>query len=131
MLQPFEYEQQPASVSLSIYKLDHKSTRDGSWHPLNAKTNSRYRIAGGYFQLVAPPEHATDEQTNELLALLDRAGPLETDDELEILVRPSNDGYEMTSHWIYLGPGAGFADFTPKQWNDAYRRLRELEDATE
>jgi len=129
-MKPFWYEQAPllnAENIERIHKFDHQRIVSGEWKRLNNRSQSHYRSIRQYFQLVFPEDQMTDSEYAQVLAAVESAGPLETDDELEILVRPSRTGFEMTSHWIYLREGAMFLTFTPEQWNEAYSRLRELE----
>ena len=129
-MKSFWYEQAPLSKAQNIeqvYKFDHQRIASVEWTSLNAQTLGRYRSIGEYFQFVYPEEEMTDAEYAEVLAAIESAGPLCTDDELEILVRSSPTGFEVTSHWIFLGEGSKFNTFTPEQWNDAYSRLRELE----
>lgn len=69
----------------------------------------------------------SDSDVMGILTDLDKCGPLPTPDELEILVRKTQSGFEMTSHWIFLQHGAEFSEFTAEEWADAYNRLRKLE----
>lgn len=124
----FEYDQQPEQPAFPIYKFDQEPLRDAGWHRLNAESPALYRISGGYLQVVTPGVPMSDSDVMGILTDLDRCGPLPTLDELEILVRKTQSGFEMTSHWISLQHGAEFSEFTAKQWGDAYNHLRKLED---
>ena len=133
-MKPFWYEQAPllnAENIERIHKFDHQRIVSGEWKPLNNGSQSHYRSIREYFQLVFPEDRMTDGEYAQVLAAIESAGLLETDDELEILVRPNRTGIEMTSHWIFLGEGAKFNAFTPEQWNEAYSRLRELENGVQ
>ena len=129
-MKPFWYEQSPlvnAQTIDRVYKFDHKRIVSAEWRLLNDRTLGHYRSVREYFQFVHSEEQMTDGEYGEVLAAIVSVGPLDTDDELEILIRPSPNGFEMTSHWIFLGEGVMFPTFTPEPWNEAYTRLRELE----
>lgn len=134
----FWYEQSPvldcSSIVGDVYKSGDGFVRDGQWHRLNPRSRAMYRIIPGYLQVVYRDEDVestgSDADMAEILAAVEHGGPLTLfeDDQLEVLVRPvESGGYEMTSHWIFLGTGALFADFTQEKWNDAYKCLRDLE----
>ena len=129
-MKSFWYEQTPllnAQTIDRVYKFDHRRIGGGEWKSLNNRPQAHYRSINEHFQLVFPHLQMTDGEYREILAAIVAAGPLNTDDELEILIRPSGTGFEMTSHWISLGNGAIFPSFTPEEWNEAYRRLRDME----
>lgn len=129
-MKSFWYKQVPllkAQTIDRIYKFDHQRIVSGEWRPLNNEVLGHYRSIREYFQVVIPEDQITDGEFAQVLAAIESAGPLQTDDELEIFVRPSRTGFEMTSHWIFLDEGTMFLTFTPEQWNEAYTRLRELE----
>ncbi len=130
-MKSFWYEQAPLSKAPIIeltYKFDHVRVVSAEWTRLNSQTMGHYRSVGEYFQVVLPEKQMTASEYAEVLATIEAAGPLHTDDELEILVRPGASGFEMTSHWIFLGTGAKFNAFMPQRWNEAYASLGELED---
>lgn len=129
-MKSFWYEQAPLLKAQNIdriYKFDQQRIVSEEWRPLNNRAQRHYRSIREYFQFVFPEDQMSDSDYAEVLAAIESVGPLVTDDELEILILPGRTGFEMTSHWIFLGEGAKFNTFTPEQWNDAYSKLRELE----
>jgi hypothetical protein len=141
-MKSFWYEQSPAlasgDIAGDVYKSGSGFIRDGQWHRLNPQSRAMYRVIPGYLQVVFRDEELEsadpDADMSEILAAVESAGPLTLyeNDQPEVLIRPvQGGGYAMTSHWIYLKTGAGFTDFTPEQWNDAYNRLSDLESSEE
>lgn len=122
------YEQCPMGRERGIVKFDHEPVEDGRWRRLNKGSTALYRYADGFFQMVAAESEDLDLDFPPLLAAIENAGPLQTTDELEILIRPAGSGFEMTSVFINHGPGARFSEFSPRPWNAAYQRLLEIED---
>lgn len=129
-MKPFWYEQTDLGDEHeidAIYKFDPKRGQDVHWRRLNQNGKAMCRELGPYYQVVIPDDDATEDEVNELLTLINLAGPLDCPGSPEVLIRKTSDGFEMTSHWIHLGPGAPFRAFNPQEWNAAYRRLDELE----
>jgi hypothetical protein len=127
----FEYEQEKLTAGNTvdqIYKFDHPRVVRAEWQPLNARSRPWYRTVQRYFQFVAPADELTDAEAEEILRLVEAAGPLQVPGAVEILIRRKEDRFEMTSHWIFLGPGAEFTEFSSRPWNEAYQRLVELEE---
>jgi len=136
-MKSFWYEQSPVLTSGDIggdvYKSDGGFIRDGQWHRLNPQSEAMYRVMSRYLQVVFLDKEVGSSDPSadmsEILAAVESAGPLTLyeNDQPEILIRPlEGGGYEMTSHFIFLGTGAGLINFTPEQWNNAYERLRDL-----
>lgn len=127
----FWYEQKPlprAADGSGIHQFDHSPITDGMWHQLNRNSRSFYRFGRSHFQFVAPENEWSEDENNEVLALIETAGPLHTDDELEILIREEDGAYQMTSECLFRSASASFTMFEPHDWNAAYEKLKELED---
>jgi hypothetical protein len=122
-----EYEQCPAE-GLWVYKFDHEPNRDGAWHRLNAQAEGFYRFAGNMLQFVAPVRGLSETVFDEVMRRLAEAGPIETEDELEIEIRCDATHYEMWSHWLLSGAPPRFEELSAEALNDAYGRLRAAED---
>ncbi len=123
----FEYEQGQMENARSIYKFDHEPICDEQWHALRSGARSFYRVVDGRLQFVNLKKLSAAEGET-ILSLVTACGLLDTDDEVEVLIRQTESGFEMTSHWLFLGAGSRFSAFTSEQWNAAYRLLRELEE---
>lgn len=117
----FEYEQCPARGRW-VYKFDHTPNEDGAWHRLNANVESLYRIARGVLQFVEPVDLSDEERIGVLEALV-TYGPLRTDDELEIVLATTKEGWVVSSR---LAPtGIRFA--TLAELDEAYAALKAVE----
>jgi hypothetical protein len=125
----FNYEQCLDPNGRWVYKFDHEPHGDGQWHRLNRQACARYCIRDGYLRFVDSGDRRAPNELAALLIQLDAAGLLRTDGAVEIVVRRKHGAFEMWSHWVEGGEGIGFSGFSADAWNDAYRRLRELEQA--
>jgi len=123
------YEQSPASWKKTnrVYKFRPTRTLCTSWRRLNTESRAVYRSIDDYFPLVSPQSREDDCDFDDILRLLERLGPLRTQDELEILIRCKGDRFNMTSHGIYCRDGVEFAGKSPDEWIVAYAMLCELE----
>jgi hypothetical protein len=127
----FRYEQCPRSSATdrtAIYKFDHQPISDGMWHQLNRDTRSFYRFGPAYFQFITPEDHWSESEVDEVLELIEQAGPLQTDDELEILISEIDSGYRMMSEWVFQSAASAFEVFESRDWNAAYEELKRLKD---
>ena len=122
-----QYEQTPWSDTW-VYKFDHSPRADGAWYPLRRDAQAWYRVSGSSLQVVIPDEHIPEETLRGILVRIAAAGPLETDDALEVEIRSRADAYVMTSHWVNFAELVKFERFTADELNRAYQRLREVEE---
>jgi hypothetical protein len=121
-----EYEQCPDPAGRWVYKFDHEPHVDGRWHRLNRQSGALYCIRDGYLRFVDAQKSTPPNELAGLLMQLDAAGPLKTDDALEIVIRRKHNAFELWSRWIEGDEGVTFHELSSEAWNDAYQRLREL-----
>ncbi|RME38915.1 MAG: hypothetical protein D6788_06465 [Planctomycetota bacterium] len=121
------YEQSPLTGSW-VYKFDHEPVADGGWHGLNrSRPTAWYKIVSDRLRVIIPESRVSPETLTDVLTGFDEAGLLQTEDELEIRVRRIRGGYAMTSRWVPGSEWILFPSLTTQIWNDAYRRLKNLE----
>lgn len=125
----FEYEQCPLDKR-GVYRFDHEPVTDRQWRPINSLTNASYRVCDGIVQVITPGEMLTCDDVEACHRWLEEAGPLATEDELEIHIARHPRGFEMWSHWLMEADGIVFAGFKPHVFSRAYERLREAEEHT-
>ncbi len=84
--------------------------------------------SGRYLQFVAPAPQVSKSELETILEAFSTAGPLDTEDELEVVIRRRNEHYEMWSVWVDGDEGITFDTLEQADLREAYRRLRELEE---
>lgn len=121
-----EYEESPLS-ELWVYKHDANLITDGAWHRLNSRSKAEYRVEGDRMQLVIPDSEFTDADWTALLAALAKSAFMTDEGSPEVMIIKRQDGFAMTSHWVYLSQFAEFQELTRDAIRTAYARLLELE----